>query len=69
MIKSNLKNLLHEKKKTQLQLVEETGVRQPTISAIANDSAKHIPIDVLDRICEALDCNVGDLFEYVKEEK
>ena len=67
MIKSKLKNVLNDRKMTQLQLVEKTGVRQPTISALANDTLKRIPLDVLDRICEVLDCDVSDVLEYKKE--
>ena len=68
MIKSNLKHVLIERKMTQLELVKRTGIRQPTISAIANDSIKTLPLSVLDRMCKELDCNVGDLFEYVEEQ-
>ena len=52
---------------TQKDLAERTGIRPPTISAICNNSAKHLPIDVLDKICEVLDCQPSDLMEYIKE--
>lgn len=67
MIKSKLKLVLIDRKMTQTELVKRTGIRQPTISAIANDSIKTLPITVLDRICKELECSVGDLFEYVEE--
>ena len=67
MIKSKLKLVLIDRKMTQTELVKRTGIRQPTISAIANDSLKTLPLSVLDRICKELNCNVGDLFEYVEE--
>ena len=65
MIKSRLKVVLAEREMTQLQLVEKTGIRQPTISALCNGKAKHIPVDVLDKICEILNCQPADLFVYV----
>lgn len=68
MIKSRLKVVLAEREITQKQLAEVTGIRPPTISQIALGTAKHIPIDVMDRICDALDCQPGDLFKFVKEE-
>ena len=67
MIKSKLQIILAEKRLSHTELSKMTGVRQPTISALANNTAKHIPIDVLDKVCKALGCNVGDLFEYVEE--
>lgn len=67
MIKSKLKVVLIDRKMTQTELVKRTGIRQPTISAIANDSLKTLPLSVLDRMCKELNCNVGDLFEYVED--
>ena len=67
MIKSNLKVMLAKREMTQTELAQRTSVRPPTISAIANNSAKHIPIDVLNKLCKVLGCNVGDLFEYIEE--
>lgn len=67
MIKSKLKVMLATRELTQTELAQRTSIRPPTISAIANNNAKHIPIDVLDKLCKVLDCNVGDLFEYIEE--
>ena len=53
---------------TQKELAERTDIRPPTISAICNNSAKHLPIDALDKMCEVLDCQPADLMEYVKED-
>lgn len=47
-------------------LAEKTGVRPPTISAICTGTAKHLPIDVLDKICEVLECQPGDFLEHKK---
>ncbi|HMM07186.1 MAG TPA: helix-turn-helix transcriptional regulator [Clostridiales bacterium] len=67
-IKFRLKVLLAINEMTQKQLAEMTGIRPPTISAICTNSIKHIPVDVIDKICTALDCQPGDLIEYNKEE-
>ena len=67
MIKSRLKVQLAKCDMTQKQLAEVTGVRPPTISQIALGTAKHIPVDVLDRICAALNCQPGDILEYVDQ--
>lgn len=65
MIKPRIKVMLAIREMTQKDLVEKTGIRQPTVSALCTGKAKHVPIDVLDRICEVLDCQPGDLFEYI----
>ena len=67
MIKSKLKVMLAEREMTQTELSQRTGIRPPTISAIANDKIVTLPISVLDRICRELQCNVGDLFKYVED--
>lgn len=65
MIKSTLKVMLARREMTQKQLAEITGIRAPTISAFATGQIKHIPVEVLDRVCEALDCQPGDLLERI----
>ena len=67
MIKSKLKIVLATREMTQKELAQRTGVRPPTISAIATNTIKELPISVLDKICKELNCNVGDLFEYVED--
>ena len=63
-----IKTMRKTKHMTQKELAERTGIRPPTISAICNNSAKHLPIDALDKICEVLDCQPSDLMEYIKED-
>jgi len=69
MIKFRLKVLLAMHDMTQKELSEKTGVRQPTISAICTGTVKHLPIDVLDSICAAFDCQPADLMQYIPDEK
>lgn len=52
---------------TQKELAEKTGIRLPTISALCTGTAKHIPVDVLEKICWALECQPCDIMEYIKE--
>lgn len=68
MIKFRVKVMLALREMTQKELAEKTGIRPPTISAICTGSAKHIPVNVLDKLCTALHCQPGDLMEYVTNE-
>lgn len=69
MIKFHLKRALALCEKTQKQLSEETGIRPPTVSAIATGSVKHIPVDVLNKICTFLNCQPSDIMEYIPDDK
>lgn len=68
-IRFRLKALLADAEKTQLNFSKETGIRQPTVSAICTNSVKHIPVNVLDTICKTLHCQPGDLIKYVEDEE
>jgi putative transcriptional regulator len=67
MIRFKVKVRLAECNMTQKELAEKTGIRPPTVSAICVGTVKHLPIDALDKICEALGCQPADLMEYVNE--
>ena len=67
MIKFKVKVMLAMRDMTQKELAEKTGVRPPTISAICTGAIKHLPIEALEKICIVLECQPGDLMEYIKE--
>ena len=66
-IGNKIKDYRIKNKMTQKELAERTGIRPPTVSAICTGTVKHLPVDALDKICKVLDCQPGDLLEYVKE--
>jgi putative transcriptional regulator len=68
MIKCKLKVILAINEMTQKELAEKTGIRPPTISAMANNTAKHYPVDVMDKICSVLHCGIGELLEFIPED-
>lgn len=65
MIKVHLSRLLGEKRWSQAHLSRVTGIRPSTINDIFNEFAERISLDHLDRICEALDCDISDILEYI----
>ena len=69
MIKFKVKVMLAMREMTQKELAEKTGIRPPTISAICTGTIKHLPVDVLDRICDVLDCQPADIIEFVRTEE
>ncbi len=69
MIKFTVKVMLAKREMTQKQLAEITGIRPPTISKMCLGTIGRMPVDVLDKICTALECQPGDLMEYRPDEK
>jgi len=69
MIKFRVRVQLALKDMNQKQLADLTGVRPSTISAICTGAVKHLPIDALEKICAVLECQPGDLMEYIPDEK
>lgn len=67
MIKFRTKVMLAERNMTQIELAKATGIRPPTISAICTGAARHIPVDVLDKVCACLKCQPGDILEYIED--
>lgn len=65
MIINHISRILGEKRWSQARLARVTGIRAATINELYNDLAIRITLENLDRICEALDCDVSDIFEYI----
>ncbi|KRK95471.1 helix-turn-helix domain-containing protein [Companilactobacillus futsaii] len=67
MIKINLDLLLVKKNMTVTELAEKVGITQANISILKNGRAKAIRFSTLEKICQALDCQPGDILEYIQE--
>lgn len=65
MVRIHLSKLLGEKRMTQKQLSELTGIRPNTINEWYHDIAVSLRVEHIDRICEVLDCSVGELLEVI----
>lgn len=55
---------LIDKNISKLELRKITGISPNTMTKLSKN--KKVSLDVLCRICEALDCDFGDIIEYVK---
>ena len=69
MIKFKVKVWLAMRDMTQKELAERTGIRPPTISAICTGSIKEMPVGVVNKICATLNCQPGDIMEYIPDEE
>jgi len=56
-----------ERKMKIVDVARATGLNRNTITLLYKETAQRIELDALDKLCELFDCEVGDLFERVKE--
>jgi putative transcriptional regulator len=64
MITCRLKQLLKKKNWSRYRLQKETGVTYPTLHALYHNKSKGYRSDVLDRLCSALGCELGELLRW-----
>lgn len=69
MVKFKLKDVMKKRNVNIGQLSEMTGLHRNGISKMVNGKSKGIEFPTLDKLCDALECDVTDLIEYVKENK
>ena len=50
------------------ELAEQIGITPANLSILKNNKAKAVRFSTLDAICKALNCQPGDLVEYVPDE-
>ncbi|KPV43150.1 helix-turn-helix domain-containing protein [Alicyclobacillus ferrooxydans] len=74
MIKIHLTRVLAERNLTQRQFAAIAGVRPNAVNALCNannptvkSGSRRIDLDILDRVCRALDIQPADLLEYVPD--
>ncbi len=60
----NLDVVLAQRKMSLTQLSEKVGLTMANLSILKQGKAKAIRFSTLMAICEALDCQPGDLLEY-----
>ena len=65
----NLDVMLARRKMTLSQLSEKVDITLANLAIWKNSKAKAIRFSTLEAICDALECQPGDLLEYVPEEK
>lgn len=64
---NKLWKLLIDNEMTKVQLREVTGMGPGTLSKLSKN--QRVSMEVLERICKELDCNLGDIVDYIKEER
>lgn len=64
---NKLFKLLIDKNMKKTELAKATGIGQNTLAKLSKNQT--VSMDVLMRICEVLNCNIGDVVDFVEGEK
>ena len=64
----NLDVMMARRHKGAGVLAEEIGITPANLSILKNNKAKAVRFSTLEALCKALDCQPGELLEYVEEE-
>jgi len=65
----NLDVMLARRKMRSRELAERIGIAEQNVSLLKSGKVKGVRFDTLEKICEALDCQPGDLLEYRAEDE
>ncbi len=63
-IEVNLDVMLAKRKMSMTELSEKVGITMANLSILKTGKAKAIRFSTLEAICEALDCQPGDILSY-----
>lgn len=64
MIIINIDVMLAKRKMSVTELSQRVGITMANISILKNGKAKAVKIETLNKICEALQCQPGDVLEW-----
>lgn len=67
MIRLTIKEYIDSRNITRYELTKRTGICFQNIDKYYKNKVIRYDSYVLDRICEALDCDISDLIEYKKQ--
>jgi putative transcriptional regulator len=60
--------MLAKRKMSVTELTEKVGLTMANISLLKNGKVKAIKLSTLNKICEVLQCQPGDILEYYPDE-
>ena len=65
----NLDVMMAKRKKGLSELAAEVDITLANLSILKNNKAKAVRFSTLEAICKALDCQPGDILEWVPDEE
>ena len=68
MIVINLDIMMAKRKISSGELAERVGITQANLSILKTNKARAIRFSTLEKLCEVLECQPGDILEYSSDE-
>ena len=68
MIVINLDIMMAKRKISSGELAEREGITQANLSILKTNKARAIRFSTLEKLCEVLECQPGDILEYRSDE-
>ena len=68
MIKLNLDRVMQERRVSLTELADRIGITLANLSILKTNKARAIRFTTLDALCRALNCQPGELLEFVPGE-
>ena len=65
----NLYVMMAKRKMSLGELAQRVDITMANLSILKNNKARAVRFSTLEAICKALDCQPGDILEYVPEEE
>ena len=63
----NVDVMMAKRKMSSQELAEKIGITQANLSILKTGKAKAVRFSTLEAICQALDCQPGDILEYKED--
>ena len=63
-IRINLDIMMAKRKMRLKTLAQEVGITEANLSVLKNGKAKAVRLSTLDKLCEVLECQPGDILEF-----
>ena len=64
----NIDVMMAKRKVGAIELASQIGITPANLSILKNNKAKAIRFSTLEALCKALECQPGDILEYIKDE-
>jgi len=66
-IRVNLNVVMAQRRMSLNELSKRVGITLSNLSILKNEKARGVRFETLSNICQALDCQPGDILEYIEE--
>ena len=65
----NLDVMMAKRKMSATELSNKLGITMANLSILKNNKARAVRFTTLNEICKVLDCQPGDILEYVQDDE